>query len=328
MKPAEILEAIRGKRALVVGDICLDRWCDYAPALGEPSRETGLSRVAVVRTRITAGAGGTVANNLAALGAKRVSVLGAVGDDGHGYELRQALAAAGIDSSLLVESPMPTFTYTKLLNQATGDEDLGRIDFLSPPPPEPVDREIVRRLETHAAEFDCLLVSDQAETETPGVVTESVRSVLSGTPAKSGAPVIWVDSRMRAELFRNVLVKPNEREAQEACRRLGLAHDDFRGLLAHIGHNRMIVTHGPRGALILDGEKTSWASTTPVDRPVDICGAGDSFSAGAALALAAGAPLMDAAIFGNLVTSITIMKKGTGTASPEEVMRAAMERGL
>ncbi len=55
--------------------------------------------------------------------------------------------------------------------------------------------------------------------------------------------------------------------------------------------------------------------TTPVANPVDICGAGDSFSAGAALALAADASPTDAVLFGNLVASITIMKKGTGTAT-------------
>ncbi|MDP2998007.1 MAG: PfkB family carbohydrate kinase, partial [Bryobacterales bacterium] len=53
-----------------------------------------------------------------------------------------------------------------------------------------------------------------------------------------------------------------------------------------------------------------------------ICGAGDSFSAGAAMALAAGGSPAQAARFGNLVASITIMKKGTGTASPDEVLQA------
>jgi sugar/nucleoside kinase (ribokinase family) len=40
------------------------------------------------------------------------------------------------------------------------------------------------------------------------------------------------------------------------------------------------------------------------------------------MALAAGASPEDAARFGNLVASITIMKKGTGTASPQEVLAA------
>jgi sugar/nucleoside kinase (ribokinase family) len=60
-----------------------------------------------------------------------------------------------------------------------------------------------------------------------------------------------------------------------------------------------------------------------VEHPVDICGAGDSFSAGAALALKVTGDPLAAIRFGNLVASITIMKKGTGTASPEEVLAAA-----
>ena len=33
----EILNGIKKLRALVVGDICLDRWCTYDPATSEPS---------------------------------------------------------------------------------------------------------------------------------------------------------------------------------------------------------------------------------------------------------------------------------------------------
>ena len=57
--------------------------------------------------------------------------------------------------------------------------------------------------------------------------------------------------------------------------------------------------------------------------PVDICGAGDSFSAGASVALAVTGSPLEAARFGNLVASITIMKKGTGTATPEELLANA-----
>ena len=51
-------------RVLVVGDFCLDVWCRYDPAQALPSRETGIPRTAVVSYESTAGAGGTVANNL------------------------------------------------------------------------------------------------------------------------------------------------------------------------------------------------------------------------------------------------------------------------
>ena len=73
MTTAEILDEFSRLSALVVGDICLDRWCTYDPRTSEASRETGIPRIGVVRTEVTAGAGGTVANNLAALGAGRVA---------------------------------------------------------------------------------------------------------------------------------------------------------------------------------------------------------------------------------------------------------------
>jgi sugar/nucleoside kinase (ribokinase family) len=59
---------------------------------------------------------------------------------------------------------------------------------------------------------------------------------------------------------------------------------------------------------------------------VDICGAGDSSSAGAALALAVQGSPAEAARFGNLVASVTIIKKGTGAAALEEVLAADSAR--
>jgi bifunctional ADP-heptose synthase (sugar kinase/adenylyltransferase) len=66
MTTREILAAFPKLRTLVVGDVCLDRWCRYDPALAEPSRETAIPRIAVVSTETTPRAAGTVVNNLAA----------------------------------------------------------------------------------------------------------------------------------------------------------------------------------------------------------------------------------------------------------------------
>src|SRR2546422_7865334 len=96
MTTAEILAYLPKLSALVVGDICLDRWCMYDPSEAEPSRETGIPRVGVVSTTYTPGAGGTVANNLAALGVGRVAVVGAGGADGFRHQIRGALAARGV----------------------------------------------------------------------------------------------------------------------------------------------------------------------------------------------------------------------------------------
>ena len=58
MTNEEILAAIPKLSALVVGDVCLDRWCRYEPSYSEPSRETGIPRVAVVEYERTPGAAG------------------------------------------------------------------------------------------------------------------------------------------------------------------------------------------------------------------------------------------------------------------------------
>src|SRR5207248_872297 len=79
-----------------------------------------------------------------------------------------------------------------------------------------------------------------------------------------------------------------------------------------------------RGILVADPKaKFPWPSRVPafhVDGPIDVVGAGDSASAGLACAVAAGARLKDAAVFANLVASITIQQIGTtGTATPDQV---------
>src|SRR5439155_23183021 len=99
-----ILAAIKTKRALVVGEVCLHRWCRYDPALGIPSRETGIPRVAIVTTEVTPGAAGTIANNLAALEVGGVAVLGAIGEDGFGWVLGRVLRVRVISTVFLVRS--------------------------------------------------------------------------------------------------------------------------------------------------------------------------------------------------------------------------------
>jgi rfaE bifunctional protein kinase chain/domain len=318
MNAAAILESFRGLRVLVAGDVCLDRWCRYDPREGLASRETGLPRVGVVSTEVTAGAAGTIANNLAALGSGRVAVLGVVGEDGFGWELDRALRSRGIDGDLLIRSSeVPTFTYTKLINNTTDEEDLPRVDFIHTQEiSAALEARVVERFLHVVDDFDVIIVSDQAETAAGGVVTARLREALAPVAEKK---IVWVDSRVRSEHFRGVILKPNQDEAEAACLR-AFGRIDFPALRAHTAARLLIVTRGGEGALVIDESGQTLVPGRMVEKPVDICGAGDSFSAGAAMTLAATGSGAEAARFGNLVASITIMKKGTGTASPEEVL--------
>ena len=317
----EILDKAPKLAALIVGDVCLDRWCRYDPHLAEASRETGIPRTAVTSTEVTPGAAGTVANNLAALGVGRVSVLGVIGRDGHGFELRGALQQRGIEGDLLVESPeVQTFTYTKLINHRTNQEDQPRIDFVNQSAlPAAAARLVLDRLQSVFDRFDIVMVCDQAESGCGGVVNEAVRSLIQELAPVYPDKVVMVDSRTHIADFRNVIAKPNHIEAERASREL-LGRVDHAALREHMKSPLLLVTHGGEGVLLVGPHEERWVRTRPVENPVDICGAGDSFAAGFTVAYAATRDAARAAEFGNCVASITIMKPGTGTASPEELL--------
>ena len=323
MTTPEILVAFPRLKALVIGDICLDRWCNYDPAAAEPSRETAIPRLGIVSTQVTPGGGGTVANNLAALRAGQVAVIGVRGDDGFGYELEQALTARGIATDRMVKvQDWQTFTYTKLLNIQTGDEDKPRVDFISTHPlPADAEQAVIENIMHAVPIFDVILIADQAETSAGGVVTPAVRDSIIRLAEKYPQKLFLADSRKRAHLFRKVLMKPNRDEAETASQNL-FGKVDFPALRRHMGAKTLIVTHGSRGALVLQDGQEAWAETRQVENPVDICGAGDSFAACCALALTVTGDPVTAARMGNLAASVTIMKKGTGTASPEEILAA------
>jgi len=321
MTVQEILGQFAKLNVLVVGDICLDRWCTYDPATREPSRETGIPRIGVVRFVSTAGACGTIANNLADLGLGRVAVMGAIGEDTHGDELFQALGVRDIGVDLVVRSPfMQTFTYTKHINLETGIEDLARVDYINNSAlPASIDQQLIGCFEAYSEMFDAILVCDQAETAKGGIVTAGLRNAINAMARDWPQKVVWVDSRKRAELFSNCYLKPNDDEAREASMRLS-GHEDYAHMHSRLALRGMVVTAGELGADIIDASGRRRIPALQSGTPVDICGAGDSFSAGAASALAAGATIDEAVAIGNAVASITIMKQGTGTATQAEVV--------
>ena len=323
MTCSEILEGAASVRALVIGDICLDRWCKYDPALAEPSRETGIPRCAVTETVCTPGAGGTVAGNLKSLGAGRVRVLGGIGSDGAGRDLREALERASIESKLVAFPDVQTFTYTKLINSETGVEDLPRVDFVNSEPLNAAhEHAVVGTFLDSLEDFNTVIVADQAETAHGGTVTENVRKNVCELAARCPSLVFVADSRRRVEHFRNVIATPNEAEAAAACRRaFGVV--DYASLHRLIGGPATVVTAAERGARLIDDDGERLLPAPQGVPVVDPCGAGDSLSAGFALALAAGAGTEAALRFGIIVAAVTVGKQGTGKATAEEVLELA-----
>lgn len=124
------------------------------------------------------------------------------------------------------------------------------------------------------------------ETSHGGVVTAAVRSAVEELARAHPEKIVLADSRERTGLFRGVIVKPNQQEAQAACRAL-FGRTDYGALRRHTRFTARFVS---ALAATLDGVR--------------------------------------AAESGNLVASITIMKRGTGTASPAAAGRCGGARGV
>jgi bifunctional ADP-heptose synthase (sugar kinase/adenylyltransferase) len=324
-----ILDRIPRLTLGVVGDLFLDRYLDIDPALTEPSLETGLDAFQVVRVRSSPGAAGTVINNLSALGVNRVLVFSAIGDDGEGYELGQALDRLGVidRTSVLRDPGRRTPTYTKPMIHEPGrpPRELNRLDIKNHAalPGEAEDR-ILAALKKAWPLLDGLLVVDQVDGRGHGVVTARVRKLLAELGQSNPGKLILADSRERIGEFRTVWLKPNQSECTDAVEGTSRAIEVCAGELAKRAGRPIFCTCGERGIFLADPRPGSasevWVPAYPVTGPIDIVGAGDSTSAAIACAVSGGAPLEEAAAFGNLVASITIQQIGTtGTATPEQV---------
>lgn len=325
----EILGRFDGIRLAVLGDYFLDEYLVVEPALAEISVETGLEAHQVVAVRNSPGAAGTVCSNLAALGVK-TRAIGIIGEDGNGFELLRGLRARGIDSDLVIlDRARFTPTYTKpMKRQSDGTEvEMQRIDIKNrTATPDDLQERVIQNLRSAMGSVDGVIVGDQVEEEECGVVTAAVREELARLSARYPEKILFADSRRRIGRFREVMIKPNEREASAAIGRPGVGEEEILSALFGIVRKPVFLTCGERGIYVFDGSKTFQCPARPVSGPIDIVGAGDSASAGIVAALCARATLAEAAEMGTLVASVTIRKLGTtGTATREEVLKALCE---
>lgn len=325
----ELVGRFPGCRVAVLGDFFLDKYLDVDPRLAEVSVESGKTAHQVVSIRTSPGAAGTIVNNLVSLRAGEIHVLGITGDDGEGYELRRDLDRLGCLTEGLIRLP-ERFTPTYLKPRDCTNPDLSgeheRYDTKNRRPmPVAAQEKIMSHLERLMPRLDGVAVQDQVEEEDCGVVTARVREFLAELAGRYPEKFFWADSRSKIGLFRNVIIKVNTREAVRQIFPDGADEGDERRVIRAIASLRqrtgrpVFVTAGGKGIWVSDPEPVLIRGVR-VPEPTDPTGAGDSATAGALLALCAGANLEEAALVANLVASITVQQLATtGTATPEEL---------
>lgn len=320
----DILQKIRETRIALIGDLCLDVYWQADMTKSELSRETPHFPLPIVKEWMSPGGAGNAAANIAALGPGSLRVLGVVGRDWRGDILVRMLREAGIatDGVVLSDSAV-TNAYCKPLRKGASDvvyED-PRLDFNNYEDLHQEDEgRLLEWLDKCANEVDALCVSDQL---LYGCITPAVREKII-TLAKAGLKVI-VDSRDRINLYTGVTLKPNEVEGSRAAgiHPAGLTlvqYADAARRLAAQNQSNVCMTLGAMGCVYADSRIVIHIPTDAVPPPIDICGAGDTFLAAFACALAAGAAPWEAASFANMAANVTVQKVGTtGSASPQEI---------
>ncbi len=330
-----ILKNIRQKKIAVIGDFFLDKYLIIDPSLAEISLETGKISNQVVQIYHSPGAAGTVTSNLVALGVGKIYAIGAIGNDGTGFELIDDLTRLNVDHRYLIrDNSIFTPTYTKpmkIMGQKREEQERLDIKNRKPLPPE-IENQVLEHLDDGINKVDGLIVADQVEELNHGIITDKVRARISELGVQHPEKVIFADSRNRIGLFRNVMIKPNKFEAHYALFReskkaipIELAKD--LGIkLNHLTNRPVFVTLEKDGILVCADEKAIQIPTLPVTGEIDPVGAGDSVAAGIVASLCTGASLELAAFMGMVVASITIQKIGTtGTASPAEIRQRIQE---
>src|SRR5215510_13903565 len=113
---AQILDRMRNRNIVVLGDIMLDEfvWGDVTRI----SPEAPVPVVDVRRESVHLGGAANVLANLVALGA-RGSVVGVVGRDSSGERLRSGLRELGtLDQCLITDDDRPSTTKTRIIAQS------------------------------------------------------------------------------------------------------------------------------------------------------------------------------------------------------------------
>lgn len=134
-----------------------------------------------------------------------------------------------------------------------------------------------------------------------------------------------------AELLRNVdILIPNRTEMEIVAGVLpGSDPVQTTNILTGYGVDTVVVTLGSKGSLVCQNGECDEIGPFKVNAE-DTTAAGDTFCGAFCVALAEGADVKEAALFGNLAASITVTRIGAQQSIPtrEEIELLAQERGL
>lgn len=259
---------------------------------------------------VPGGKGANQAVAAARLGAS-VAMVGCVGDDAYGEQLRAALLAEGIDCQAV----------TRVAGESTGvalivvDDSSQNAIVIVAGGNGHVTAEVVDGFDALLAQAEVIICQLEVPLATVGHVLKRGKAlgktvILNPAPASGPLPAEWY-------AWIDYLI-PNESEATALT---GLPVDSVataqaaaKALLAS-GVGKVIVTLGEQGTLFADAGRSEHFPAPKV-KPVDTTAAGDTFVGGFAAALAEGQSEADAIRFGQIAAALSVTRSGAQPSIP------------
>jgi D-beta-D-heptose 7-phosphate kinase/D-beta-D-heptose 1-phosphate adenosyltransferase len=320
---ATLLEAMRAKRIVVVGDLMLDEW--LWGRVRRISPEAPVPVVEVQSHSYTLGGAGNVASNLAALGAK-VAVVGIVGRDEAGDRVLSLFKKLHVDTRGITRvARRPTTQKTRIVAH---HQQVVRADRESAEPlAEAVRDAMCRSVAGLDGRVDGVVISDYGKGAVDARLVTAVRrhkrrSVITGDPKPGNiAAFAGIDC-----------IAPNTAEA-EAASGIGIANDaDLAragaSLVRRTKCKHVLITRGEQGMTLFSKNARPFTVPAVARQVFDVSGAGDTVVSTLTLALAAGATIEHAVALATLAAGVVVEKLGTATATAKEIVAFAAHEGV
>lgn len=313
----EILKQIHSRKILVIGDVGVDRY-----TVGVVERISDEAPVPIVRVKekhLKLGLAANVADNIKVLGGEPFLV-GMVGNDHFARDFRELLVGEGIDVDYLVEDETrPTVLKERVVGER---QQLLRIDYEDL---RPVDKSVqdlaLANTKKLIESVDAVVIEDYAK----GLLQrELVQSVIR--LAADHNKLSLVDPNYRPlEDYRGInVLTPNRKEAQFLSRIPIVDESSLLEagniILESTQARYVVITLGKNGMAVFSADQAECQRIPTVAREVfDVSGAGDTVIAVMALALSAGASIVEASTLGNVAAGVVVSKRGTVTVTPQEI---------
>jgi D-beta-D-heptose 7-phosphate kinase/D-beta-D-heptose 1-phosphate adenosyltransferase len=266
------------------------------------------------------GGAANVAHNVTALGGQAM-LIAVTGQDDAAATLARACHEAGISASLIGDAARQTTTKVRIVTERK--QQVARIDYEAETEISGVaENRVVTALQQQAAQASAIVISDYLK----GTITRRIVQATLAAAGERGVPVLVDPKIPHLEYYAGVnVVTPNHHEAETATHLRVRSEEEARAAARafrdRAGCNAVLMTRGDQGMWLLGDEVEGHLPAAARD-VADVTGAGDTVIATMALALAAGATLVEAARLANEAAGISVGKFGPSVVTPTELLAA------